>query len=280
MLIILFVPITLAAWQRAGYWSVLVPVALAVATDAAFFAGFPALGWLNYLFVWIAVHQLGYAWRDGRVGAPALRATCGVVGLGLLAALTILGPYPVAMISEPDAAISNTLPPKLPLLALAMAQAGFILAAEAPLRRWLGRPAPWTLTVLLNGMIMTIYLWHSTAMIAVIGIAMLLGNPGLDLAPATGLWWLMRPVWFLVYLAMLAAYLPLVARFERLPNPRTHARTARQITGVAIACAGLALLAYLGLGGATPVTLQTVAVLAPCAGALLAGLVVQPGSAA
>ena len=31
----------------------------------------PAVAWVNYLFVWVAVHQLGYLWRDGR-----LLATC------------------------------------------------------------------------------------------------------------------------------------------------------------------------------------------------------------
>jgi len=276
-LIILFVPLSHAAWQRWGFLSVIVPAALAVVDDALFFGGWRWVGWFNYLFVWIAVHQLGYAWRDNRIPSSLARLGFGIVGIAVLYALTVEGPYPVAMISEPDAAISNTLPPKLPLLALAMGQAGLILAAEAPLRRWLGRPAPWTLAVLLNGMIMTIYLWHSTAMIAIIGLAAALGRFGMDLEPASRAWWLARPAWLAVYALTLALLMPLVARFERLRAPPTPAPAPRQVLGAALACVGLALVAYLGLGGNTPLSVQIGAAAAPFVGALLGGLMSVAG---
>jgi hypothetical protein len=271
-LIVLFVPATHAAWQRWGFASFLVPVALAVADDVLFFAGFPALGWFNYLFVWIAVHQLGYAWRDNRIASPMVRFGFGCFGLGLLYGLTVRGPYPIALISVPDAEISNTLPPKLPLLALAIAQAGFVLAAEAFFRRWLKRPTPWTAAVLLNGMIMTIYLWHSTAMVLVMGLSVSLGNVGLGHEPGSGGWWLLRPVWMVVYVLVLAALMPLVARFERIPSPATSAPAWRQVVGTLIVCTGLALLAYFGFGGQTPLSTQAIAALLPFAGALVAGL--------
>ena len=274
-LIILFVPITHAAWRRWGLTSFVVPVVLAIATDLLFFSGFPAIGWLNYLFLWIAVHQLGYAWRDNRLPQPAIRFAWGCFGLGLLYALTVLGPYPIAMISVPDAAISNTLPPKLPLLALAIAQTGFVLSAEAPLRRWLNRPWPWTLAVLLNGMIMTIYLWHSTALALVMGLAVALGNVGLSLVPASGAWWLARPAWLLAYALVLAVLMPLVARFERLPVPEARAAAWRQVAGAMLTCSGLAMLAYLGLGGTTTLTVQSAAALTPFFGAAMAGLLLQ-----
>jgi surface polysaccharide O-acyltransferase-like enzyme len=272
-LIVLLVPLTHAAWQRFGFASFLVPVALAVADDALFFAGFEGLGWFNYVFVWVAVHQLGYAWRDDRLPAPVVRLGFGCFGLGLLIGLTVLGPYPIAMISVPDAAISNTLPPKLPLLALGIVQAGFVLAAENPLRRWLQRPAPWTGAVLLNGMIMTIYLWHSTALTLMLGLAVALGNLGLGFEPGTAPWWLTRPAWLAVYAVALAAMMPLVARFERLPSPAVAAAGWRQVTGSLLVCAGLALLAYFGLGGDVALATQAIAVLLPFVGGALAGLV-------
>lgn len=271
-LIVLFVPLTHAAWQRWGFVSFLVPVALAVADDVLFFIGYPALGWFNYLFVWIAVHQLGYAWRDNRIPSPTIRLGFGCFGLGLLYGLTVLGPYPIALISVPDAVVSNTLPPKLPLLALAMAQAGFVLAAERPLRRWLNRPAPWTAAVLLNGMIMTIYLWHSTAMVLTIGISVALGHVGLAFVPGSGSWWLLRPVWMGTYILVLAALMPLVARFERIPSPEFTATAWRLVLGTLIVCTGLALLANFGFGGDTPLSTQAIAALTPFAGALVAGL--------
>jgi hypothetical protein len=269
--IILFVPLTHAAWRRFGFASFLVPALLAVVNDALFFRGFPALGWFNYLFIWTAVHQLGFAWLDGRLPSPATRFSFGCLGLGLLIALTVFGPYPVEMISMPGAEFSNTLPPKLPLLALAVAQAGFVLAAEGPLRRWLKRATPWTGTVLLNGMIMTIYLWHSTAMILMIAAAGVFGFIGLDPRPGTGDWWLLRPPWLLAYALALAVLVPLAARFERSASPARVASAWRQILGAVIACFGLALLAYFGLGGTTPSAwLQGIAVLLPLAGALIA----------
>lgn len=272
-LIVLLVPLTHAAWQRFGFASFLVPAALAVADDMLFFADLSGLGWFNYVFVWVAVHQLGYAWRDNRLPSPLVRLGFGCFGLGLLIGLTVLGPYPVAMISVPDEAISNTLPPKLPLLALGMAQAGFVLAAEVPFRRWLRRPTPWTGAVLLNGMIMTIYLWHSTALTLMIGLAIRLGDVGLALEPGTASWWLTRPVWFAVYMLALAALMPLVARFERLPMPAVTAIAWRQISGSLLVCAGLALLAYYGLGGNVALSIQGAAALAPFLGAALAGLI-------
>ncbi len=274
--IILFVPLTYRWWERYGFWSFILPAGLATLDDALFFAGFAALGWLNYLFIWIAVHQLGYAWMDGRISSRPARMAWGVAGLGALVGLTVAGPYPIAMISVPGGEISNTLPPKLPLLALAIAQAGLVLAAESPLRRWLSRPTPWTAAVLLNGMIMTIYLWHSTAMVLIIALAGRMGGIGLGVDPATGAWWAVRPIWLGIYAVALATMMPLVARFERMPGPGRHASALRQVAGALAMCVGLALLSYAGLGGATPLPVQVVGAVTPLAGALIAGLLLTP----
>jgi len=275
--IVLLVPLTHAAWQRWGFASFFVAAGLAIADDWLFFAGMKSLGWVNYVFVWTAVHQLGYAWRDDRLAHTGARLAIGCTGLALLYGLTVAGPYPIAMISLPGAEVSNTLPPKVTLLALALAQTGFVLAAEAPLRRWLGNALPWTIAVLLNGMIMTIYLWHSTAMVLMIALAAKLGSVGLHFEPASGGWWLLRPVWLAVYALTLLLLLPLVARFERSASPPLPASAWRQIVGASIACCGLALLAYSGLGGAeAALPMQAIAVLMPLVGSFLAfGL---PGS--
>lgn len=272
--IILFVPLTYGWWKRFGFWSFTVPVLLAILDDALFFAGWRGVGWFNYLLIWIAVHQLGYAWMDGRISSRPVRFVAGLVGVAALVGLTVGGPYPISMISVPGTEISNTLPPKLPLLALAIAQAGLVLALESPLRRWLQRRTPWTAAVLLNGMIMTIYLWHSTAMLLIIGLATSLGGIGLEVRPTTGLWWATRPLWLGVYAIALAAMMPAVARFERLRSPERHAPAGLQVAGALVACLGLAMLAYLGLGGEVGLGLQLLAVATPFAGALLGGLLV------
>ena len=65
LLVVLFVPLSSAAWRRFGLWSVAVLIGAAAMVDLLFFAAeWHYLGWLNYLFVWLAAHQMGYAWRD------------------------------------------------------------------------------------------------------------------------------------------------------------------------------------------------------------------------
>ena len=62
-------PLTLRVWERLGWWSVALGLALGGAVDAVSL-GTDSLtfGFANYVVVWATVHQLGYAWLDGRMG--------------------------------------------------------------------------------------------------------------------------------------------------------------------------------------------------------------------
>ena len=62
-------------------------------------------------------------------------------------------------------------------MALGVLQTGIVLLSERAVNRWLARETPWTVVVLINGMIMSIYLWHMTAAIAAVLIAQGLGGP-------------------------------------------------------------------------------------------------------
>lgn len=269
---VVLVPWTHAAWERFGLWSLFALALLAVLDDFLFFAGdLRAVGWLNYGFIWLAVHQLGYAWRAGILGGTGKTLGWGGIALALLVALVILGPYPISMVSVPGEAVSNTLPPKLPMLLLGIGQTGLLLAIEAPMRRWLGRSAPWTATVLVNGMIMTVFLWHLTASSLIIGLALLAGGVGLSLDPGSGPWWAARPVWLLLYSLALAALALAFGRFER---GRPGAKTApawRQVAGAILVSGGLALLALDGIAGDGPLGLGWV-VAVPFVGAVVAGV--------
>jgi hypothetical protein len=164
------------------------------------------------------------------------------------------------MVSVPGQEISNTLPPDLMLLVLALVQWGVLMAAERPLRRWLARPAPWTVTVLVNGTIMSLFLWHVTAMALLIGLAMALGGLGLGLEPGSGLWWLSRPLWLGVLALLLAAILALVGRFERLTEGKVLP-IRRALPGAILFCFAIAILAFDGIRPADGrVRLGTVAV--------------------
>jgi len=66
-IIVMFVPITRALWHKLGLLSVILPFVLAVIGDIVYFnTEHKWYGWFNYFFIWGAVHQLGYAWQQGR----------------------------------------------------------------------------------------------------------------------------------------------------------------------------------------------------------------------
>ena len=218
------------------------------------------------------MHQLGYAWRDGYLAGGRQGSAWTLVGLASLAALVAFGPYPVSMVSVPGQEISNTLPPKITLLALGIAQCGLLLSIEKPMRRWLAGLGPWTGVVLVNSMIMTVFLWHFTASTLSIGLALLLGDAGLEASPGSAYWWLLRPAWIAVYLAALLPFALLFGRFERSAAPAAPCASWRLVVGAVLACAGLALLALDGVAGDDWLGLRLGVLLLPFAGAVLAGV--------
>jgi fucose 4-O-acetylase-like acetyltransferase len=277
LLVVLLVPVTRAAWHRYGTRSLWVLVALAVAVDVLRFhdGHRPALGWINYLFVWGAVHQLGYLWRDGRL-AGTRQALPWLAG-GALAwvLLAWFGPYPLSMVGVPGEPVSNTTPPSLLLLAFAAAQVGLVLALEGPMRRWLDGTRAWAATVLVNGTIMTVYLWHLTVLALLVGVAMLAGGFGLHLVPGTAEWWLARVPWLLVMATGLGLLIPLVGRFERsAPLPQDFRPSApRVLAGAALASAGIAFLALDGIAAAGALGVRGVVVTGTILGAWMLGAI-------
>ncbi|MCH8977748.1 MAG: acyltransferase [Armatimonadetes bacterium] len=275
VIVVVLAPVTYGAWKRFGLASFWVLVLAVVADDMVYFAtGNDVVSYLNYVFIWFAVHQLGYAWRDGQLAGLRKTLVWGVGGLALLIVLVSLDqlPYPVAMAGVPEGQVNNSAPPKLPMLALGIAQCGLLLCLEAPMRRWLTRAGPWTATLLVNGMIMTIYLWHFTAAVLVIGLAWQLGNVGLTIDPATGAWWAARPVWLLAYFVVLVFLVLAFGRFERGRAGAEPVAAWRQIVGAAMMCAGIALLARDGIVFSGWLVLQSWVFLLPVIGAGVAGI--------
>lgn len=241
------VPLTQAAWQRFGFASFAGLVAAAVVTDfLAIGLGVRGLGYINYAFVWLAIHQLGYAWQAGRMGRPLVWASAGAAALALLVGV---GPYPLAMVGVPGQALGNTAPPTLALLALGITQTGLVLQLEGMAKRMLARRRAWTATVLVNGMIMSLYLWHMTAMILAAAIALLLGGIGLGLVPDSGAWWAARPLWMASYSLVLVPLVAAFMRFERPAQGTSCTSRRRLVTGASLTCFGLFLLSRYGIVG-------------------------------
>ena len=275
IVVVIVAPVTYRLWERFGFLSFFGFAVAGVLTDAAFFlADVRWLGWSNYLWVWLAVHQLGYAWRDGRTGGPGTMLICSAIGFAALALMIFKGPYPLAMVGSPDEGLSNTLPPKVTLLALGVFQFGLLLSLEGPMRRALDNLSLWAATVLINTMIMTVYLWHITVMILFVGVLYLLDGPGLGLEPGTTPWWYSRIVWVAVLTVLLVPVALAMSPLERRPRDPSAGipSPARQIGGALLLCLGVALLAMYGYGGGPMPRLDLVSFLFVVVGAAVSGL--------
>lgn len=242
-------PLTLSLWRSMGFASFWLAAFAAVLVDvAAIHFHVPYVNFLNFVFVWVAIHQLGYAWQTGalRGGGGAMPwAIGGAVVLGLLVGF---GPYPVAMIGVPGSDLSNSMPPTLALLALGVTQVGLALMLEGPARRLLDRVNVWASVVLINGMIMSIYLWHLTAFVLVVVAAWLMGGVGLHAMPGSSAWWVARPVWFVLYIVALFPLILIFSRFERGGRAAGDSVPhGRLILGMLMICLGLAITSVLSI---------------------------------
>ena len=257
VLVVALTPVAMAAHRRWGLW---VPAGLALAVAAVDVATIGAhlshVGFLNYLLPWAVLYQLGIAWQGGmlRGRQPVLLACGSAIVLALLVAV---GPYPVSMIGVPGAALNNTSPPNLAILAIGAAQAGFVLAIAPAVNRALNSPRRQRLRVALavaNDNVMALYLWH---MVPVVILA-LVGYPtGLLPHPVLGTaaWWLFRLEWVGMLAVLASVELALLwwgRAFFAAPLPTVGvpipARLGEVLLLVGTASAAVALSAFASSG--------------------------------
>jgi hypothetical protein len=252
MIVVALAPVMIRLHDRFGTGSVLLLAGLAVIADVIRFAfDVTAVGYVNYPVVWLLAHQLGFLYADG-VLTTRVGRWMAVGGLAAMVALVNLGPYPGSMVGLGTDEFSNMDPPTLAIVALIVWQAGLALMLRRRITQWLEGVRRWAGVIFVNGVIMTVFLWHLTAMLLGIGILYPLGFP----QPAAGSvqWWLLRPVWIAVLLVLLAGFVLVFGRFEqrglrRTPKPGRRAADGGEIT-TALA-AGLIVLGVLGfaMGG-------------------------------
>ncbi|MEU0659381.1 MULTISPECIES: acyltransferase family protein [Streptomyces] len=234
-----FTPPLLKLHERYGWGAFAALAGGAALVDALrFAAGVPYVEFLNFAFVWLAVHQLGFLRADGRVRAPAALAVCGLAGA---AALVALGPYPLSMVGMPGEKVSNMAPPTFALLCHALWLVGAVELLRGPGGRLARRPAVWRAVVAANGVAMTAFLWHLTAMLGVYGAMLALDVPLPE--PASGAWWAQVPVRLAVAAAVTGL---LVAAFRAVERPPAR----RAVPGAGAGGAGAAVR---GAGGSGPV---------------------------
>lgn len=210
----------------------------------------PAVGILNYAFVWLFAHQLGFWYREGRLPAGIRALAMAGTGLTGLIGLTLFAGYPVSMVGVPGQERWNTDPPSLCLVFLTLWLVGLALAARPMVSAWAERSS---LVAAMNRRVLSVYLWHVSALSLGATVLHALGFP--EPQPGSGQWWLLRPVWVA---AMLPALALLVAVFQRLEVHPDAALTPRLgpfrtiAAGFAVISLGLAVLVLSVTGFASP----------------------------
>jgi hypothetical protein len=211
--------------RRFGWW---VPVALvlgAIVVDIVRFGlDHPTVGQVNVWLVFLLPHQLGYFYAEGRLTRlPRIAfAATAAVGFATMMVLTNLNRvfagisvYPKSLLGTDVDRITNTNPPTLMMLAIGVWSISVAMLLRPFVSRWLQRAKVWKPVIAVNGIIMTVFLWHMTAFLIAI---LLLWPLGLGQSgDTTTSWWLQRPVWEVVPAVFLVVLVRVFGSFERPP---------------------------------------------------------------
>jgi hypothetical protein len=205
------VPVLVRLHARAPRATLVVLLAGVVVVDAArFVTGMRELGYLNMLFVWPLVQQIGFWYADGWFARRAWWQLVLLAGAcyAALVPLTLAGPYSVNM-------LDNLNPPTLPLVLLGLAQACVLRLLRPALAKLMSTHPARAVVFLVGTRLMTIYLWHLPVIIVFAGLGLLI--PGASPEPASPAWWWSR---ILVYLLVLLALFGLSFLVGRWEQPR------------------------------------------------------------
>lgn len=245
--VVALTPLSVRIHERLGA-RVLVPVTVGIAAcDVATRAGLELVGSLTYLLVWGGAHQLGYLWADHRPRSSRA-VSAGLAAWLVAAGLVVVGGYPGSMVAVDGATLQNTDPPSLALWAFSLGQLAFLAAAYPALRRWIEHDTRYGAVAAGGGSILTIFLWHMTAVVIVAATLVPTGvwppaeGPGVD---AT--WWAWRPVWVAACALVLAGLWAVAHRAERVEKLSHQANGWRVTLGVVATVAGLAAVMVGGL---------------------------------
>ena len=221
----------LAALHSRAPWLTLAGLITLVVTVDCLRGVMPPLAYLNMVFVWCAVQQLGFIVADGERLQPGRPAYFGIMAASnmLLGLIVLLGLYSGNM-------LVNLNPPNVTLLLLGISQAAALqlfrpglsrVASLAGVRRTMGVAGRRSITV---------YLWHLPLLAAMSGLLLLTDFP--QPAGGSAAWWWARP---LVLMGVVALLLPVLALFGRLEERPTASGPSRSRPAAAVLLAAVAV---------------------------------------
>lgn len=190
-------------------------LALFAVAEAASFAHIPVVPQLNWVIGWLGFQVAGFAWQDGMLPTGRRLVALAAAFWAFAVAAVALGPWPAVMLHHGGIDHSPTHPPSTALVLFGMAYSLSAAALAPAVDRWLARSArAWKVTVAANGVAMSVYLWHMTAGMLVIGGAYAVGLLP-DVQAGTSAWWLTKIPFLLVNVAVLVPLVRALAPIEQ-----------------------------------------------------------------
>jgi hypothetical protein len=246
------VPLMVRAHETARLLTPALLLGAVIAVDGArITSGIESIGFLNLLFVWLLVQQLGFWLADGHIDVLRRGTRAGILATALitLVALTA-GPYSADM-------MVNLNPPTLCLAVLGVAQLMVFSLLRPRIAALAERPVIRRVTAALGQRAMTVYLWHMPVLIALAAVLLVLNATTSVVLPEplSPAWWASRPIWLIVVGLAVMPVARLFSRFERgrrmpraaAPTPVTTALSATCDTVLGAAGVATALIAGFGV---------------------------------
>lgn len=243
-------PVMVRLHERAPLRTLTALASVSLVVDAArVISGSDGIGYVNLLFVWLTMQQVGFLLADGRIDALSSRTriAAAAVAFGLLLVSFGTGFH------SPDL-IANTNPPTTALLLVGVMQTAAFSLFKEQLTAFADRRPVAAFTRFMSARSMTVYLWHMPVLLTLAGLTALIGTVTGDQlpVPTSGEWWLSRPLWLVLALGATALLTVPLSRLERITAP-IDTTPARATVAVLIGAAAVALVLVVGTSPVTAV---------------------------
>jgi len=160
---VLFAPLTIFLHKKYPYATVLTLFTITVLIDNIDFSlNFTYIKLFNYLFFWIAIHQLGYFYADGKIQVinKNVFRYIAVFAYGyLLYQISVSDKY-LSLASYRLSTLNNEDPPTTLYLVASIGLISLVLTLKTFIEKILSNQKLWLLISHIHANIYTIYLWH------------------------------------------------------------------------------------------------------------------------
>lgn len=175
-----------------------------------------AVGFLNFLLVWLIPAAMGVGYIRGLISRP-LAGVLLAVALVVDWSMVKFGPYELSLVSIPGEQLSNMTPPSMLLAGHCIVLSCLAIVLAPTIKQFAQNARVWWLVAIGNSGAMTLYLWHMPALLLVHSVSHLMGNDRADVGQS-GFWTLLL-IQMAAFYVVVAVLFTLLYRMENLPLP-------------------------------------------------------------